>query len=112
MSLLRPPGATPLANYGDLIRDSTGSVEDQERSSLDEFFHFPFMQGDGTSGGGAGDSQTQTPEQALEQWFENNRNASAQEIFNVMQANNVSPEYVINQWGLDPESAMATYNTF
>ena len=130
MSLLRPSSSTPI---GDMIRDSTGSVEDQERSALDELFDRIGDFGSSLIYGGSGGVSNNfpgtpyispgdddpiyypsntTPEQALEQWFENNQDASAQEIFNVMQANNVSPEYVIGQWGLDPASAMATYNTF
>jgi hypothetical protein len=117
-----------------MIRDSTGSIEDQERSALDEFlggirdFGGSLIYGPGPEGGVSnnfpgtpndsgdtpftGSTPALTPEQALEKWFEDNRGAPAQEIFNVMQANNVSPEYVINAWGLDPTSAKATYDTF
>jgi hypothetical protein len=117
-----------------MIRDSTGSIEDQERSALDEFLggirdfggsliygpgpeggvsnNFPYIPIDSGDTPFTGSTPALTPEQALEKWFEDNRGAPAQEIFNVMQANNVSPEYVINQWGLDPTSAMATYDTF
>lgn len=45
-------------------------------------------------------------------WFEANPNATAQDVFNVMQANNVDPEEVIRAMDLDPESAIATYNEF
>jgi hypothetical protein len=45
-------------------------------------------------------------------WFEANPNATAQDVFNIMQSSGVSPETVINAMGFDPESAMATYNTF
>lgn len=132
MSLLRP--SSSATSIGDMIRDSTGSIEDQERSALDEFlggirdFGGSLIYGPGPEGGVSnnfpgtpndsgdtpftGSTPALTPEQALEKWFEDNRGAPAQEIFNVMQANNVSPEYVINQWGLDPASAMATYDTF
>jgi hypothetical protein len=37
---------------------------------------------------------------------------TAQEVFDAMQANNVSPEAVISAMGFDPESAMAQYNMF
>ena len=132
MSLLRP--SSSATSIGDMIRDSTGSIEDQERSALDEFLggirdfggsliygpgpeggvsnNFPYIPIDSGDTPFTGSTPALTPEQALEKWFEDNRGAPAQEIFNVMQANNVSPEYVINQWGLDPTSAMATYDTF
>jgi hypothetical protein len=37
---------------------------------------------------------------------------TAQEVFDAMQANNVSPEAVINAMGFDPVEAMAEYNMF
>ena len=54
---------------------------------------------------------SQLLEDQIREWFSSNPNASAQDIFDVMQANNVSPEAVISAMGFDPESAMETYNT-
>lgn len=48
----------------------------------------------------------------IQEWFASNPNASQEDIFNVMQANNVSPESVIGAMNFDPTTAMAAYNSF
>jgi hypothetical protein len=65
-----------------------------------------------TEGAGTVGVLPQVQEMEIQSWFEANPNATAQDIFDVMQTNNLSPESVINAMGLDPESAMAAYNTF
>ena len=65
-----------------------------------------------TEGAGTVGILPNVQEMEIQSWFAANPDATAQDIFDVMQANDISPEAVISAMGFDPVSAMATYNTF
>jgi hypothetical protein len=68
--------------------------------------------GEETEGAGTVGILPNVQEMEIRSWFEANPDATAQDVFNVMQANNIPPEAVISAMGLDPQSAMAQYNAF
>ena len=68
--------------------------------------------GEDVEGAGTAGILPNVQEMEIQSWFAANPDATAQDIFDVMQANDISPEAVISAMGFDPVSAMATYNTF